>query len=75
MRGRRLAKAARPIDEIDNIEGIGETVVDALIDFFCEQHNVEAVDELLEHVDVLPFERVQTKASPSPARRSCSPAR
>ena len=28
--------------DLDNIEGIGETVVDALIDFFAEPHNVRA---------------------------------
>jgi DNA ligase (NAD+) len=49
--------------EIDNIEGIGETVVDALIDFFGEQHNVEAVDNLLAHVTVEPFVRRRTVAS------------
>jgi DNA ligase (NAD+) len=49
--------------EIDNIEGIGETVVDALIDFLGEPHNVEAVDNLLAHVMVEPFVRPQTVAS------------
>ncbi len=41
--------------EIDAIEGIGTTVVDALVDFFSEPHNVEAVDDLLRHVTVAPF--------------------
>ncbi len=50
--------------EIDNIEGIGETVVDALIDFFSEEHNIEALDALLAHIEVLPFERVRAQASP-----------
>jgi len=42
--------------EIDDIDGIGETVVDALIDFFSEAHNVEAVGNLLRQVAVQPFE-------------------
>ena len=50
-------------DEIDNIEGIGETVVDALVDFFGEPHNVEAVDALLAQVTVEPFERPVTEGS------------
>jgi DNA ligase (NAD+) len=50
--------------EIDNIEGIGETVVDALIDFFSEPHNVEAVDALLRQVEVQPYERVALVQSP-----------
>jgi DNA ligase (NAD+) len=50
--------------DIDNIEGIGETVVDALIDFFSEPHNLEAVDALLAEIDVQPYERVAAVASP-----------
>jgi len=50
--------------DIDDIEGIGETVVDALIAFFSEPHNTAVVDELLRHVRVTPFERVATVASP-----------
>ncbi|MEZ5923521.1 MAG: NAD-dependent DNA ligase LigA [Hyphomicrobiaceae bacterium] len=50
--------------EIDNIEGIGETVVDALVDFFGEPHNVAAVDALLAEIDVEPFERPATDGSP-----------
>jgi DNA ligase (NAD+) len=50
--------------DIDNIEGIGETVVDALIDFFSEPHNVEAVDALLAQIEVQPFERIAVVSSP-----------
>ncbi len=50
--------------DIDNIEGIGETVVDALIDFFGEKHNITAVDDLLAHITVAPFARVTTSKSP-----------
>lgn len=50
--------------EIDNIEGIGDTVVDALIEFFGEHHNVKAVEDLLEEIGIEPFE--QPIALPSP---------
>ncbi|MEQ1672320.1 MAG: NAD-dependent DNA ligase LigA, partial [Hyphomicrobium sp.] len=50
--------------DIDNIEGIGETVVDALVDFFGEPHNVAFLDALLKEVDVTPFERTIAVASP-----------
>jgi len=50
--------------EIDDIEGIGETVVDALIDFFGERHNRDQVDALLHEVSVKPYERAQAKESP-----------
>jgi DNA ligase (NAD+) len=49
--------------DLDNIEGIGETVIDALVDFFGEPHNVEAVDELLKHVTVEPYVREARVAS------------
>jgi len=50
--------------DIDNIEGIGETVVDALIDFFSEPHNTRAVDDLLAEITVQPFARqVAAKSS------------
>lgn len=49
--------------DIDDIEGIGTTVVDALIEFFGEAHNREVVAALLAHVTVTPFERVQAVAS------------
>jgi DNA ligase (NAD+) len=49
--------------ELDNIEGIGATVVDALIDFFSEPHNLRALDDLLERVTVEPFVRA-TATSP-----------
>lgn len=50
--------------DIDNIEGIGETVVDALLDFFSEPHNIAAVDALLDHIEVEPYERVAAVSSP-----------
>ena len=50
--------------ELDDIEGIGETVVDALIAFFGEPHNIKALDDLLEQVDVEPFVRAAAAASP-----------
>ncbi len=43
--------------DLDNIEGIGSTVIDALIAFFSEPHNVTALDDLLKEVTVEPFVR------------------
>ena len=57
-------KDSEAYTDIDNIEGIGETVVDALIDFFSEPHNVEAVDALLAQIDVQPYERIAAVSSP-----------
>ncbi len=49
--------------EIDDIEGIGRVVVDAIIDFFSEPHNVDAVADLRRHITVKPFERVAAVVS------------
>ena len=47
----RAARTATPTSELDNIEGIGETVVDALIDFFGEPHNVRGARRSSERGD------------------------
>jgi DNA ligase (NAD+) len=57
-------KESEAYAEIDNIEGIGETVVDALLDFFSEPHNTEAVEALLRRVAVVPYERIAAVSSP-----------
>ncbi|MFM9845715.1 MAG: NAD-dependent DNA ligase LigA [Hyphomicrobiaceae bacterium] len=46
--------------DIDNIEGIGETVVDALVDFFGEPHNIKAVNDLQVQITVEPYSRPAT---------------
>jgi DNA ligase (NAD+) len=60
----RGGKDSEAYKDIDDIEGIGETVVDALVDFFSEPHNIEALDDLLAHVTVTPFERPVAVSSP-----------
>jgi DNA ligase (NAD+) len=57
-------KDSEAYKDIDDIEGIGETVVDALVDFFSEPHNVEALTDLLAHVKSTPYEPVQATDSP-----------
>lgn len=41
--------------DLVNIEGIGPTVVEALIEFFKEPHNKDALEALLVEVEVEPF--------------------
>ncbi|MGO9006003.1 MAG: NAD-dependent DNA ligase LigA [Beijerinckiaceae bacterium] len=64
---RRCARAARegsePRAEIDNIEGVGEVVAEAVADFFAEPHNEKQLDALLAHVTPLPMEEM-AKTSP-----------
>ena len=64
---REAARTAAPGSdaraEINNIDGIGEVVAEAVADFFAEQHNEEVLDALLKEVTAVPMEAV---ASASP---------
>jgi DNA ligase (NAD+) len=60
----REGKDSAAYRELDDIEGIGDTVIDALIGFFGEPHNLKALDDLLAEIEVEPFHRGATLASP-----------
>ena len=47
------------------LQGIGEVATDALLDFFAEPHNIEAVDALLAEVTPQPLEAVATDTAVS----------
>ena len=49
--------------ELNNIDGIGQVVADAIVEFFAEQHNEQVLTALLEEVKPEPVEAV---ASASP---------
>ena len=46
--------------ELNAIDGIGEIVAEAVVQFFAEPHNRDAVDELLKHVTVTALEARST---------------
>jgi DNA ligase (NAD+) len=50
--------------ELDAIAGIGEVVANALIDFYSEAHNREAIAALLREVTVEAYEGAETSGSP-----------
>ena len=52
------------MEELDSISGIGETVAEAIKDFFDEPHNRKALDHLLPELDIQPI--AAPKASHSP---------
>jgi DNA ligase (NAD+) len=48
--GKELAAADDPMAVFPSVDGIGGTVVEALVDFFRNARNIEALDKLLEQV-------------------------
>ena len=49
--------------ELNAIDGIGEIVAEAVVQFFAEQHNRDVVDELLKHVAVTALEARATNSA------------
>ncbi|MBC7830751.1 MAG: NAD-dependent DNA ligase LigA [Hyphomicrobium sp.] len=56
-------KDSEAFKELDNIEGIGEVVAEAIADFFGEPHNVRVVDDLLKEVSPQALEAVDTTSA------------
>jgi len=52
------------VAELDEIEGIGEVLAQAIKDFFDEPHNVRLVANLLKEVTVVPLEARKIAGSP-----------
>ena len=61
---REAARHAAPESEarqrINDIDGIGDAVAEAVADFFVEPHNERALDALLAEVRILPMEAVKS---------------
>lgn len=53
--GKELAVAEDPVAAFPSVDGIGSTVVEALVDFFQNTRNVEALDKLLLQVKPKPY--------------------
>jgi DNA ligase (NAD+) len=52
---RRVASSDEAQAELSAVEGVGPVVAEALVDFFHEPHNREALDDLLSEVSPQPF--------------------
>jgi DNA ligase (NAD+) len=52
---RRVATSEGAQAELAAVEGVGPVVAEALVDFFHEEHNREALDDLLSEVTPKPF--------------------
>jgi DNA ligase (NAD+) len=52
---RHAARSEGGEAELSSVQGVGPVVAEALVDFFHEPHNREALDDLLSEVSPLPF--------------------
>ena len=50
--------------DLKAIDGVGELTADELINFFAEEHNRQAVDDLIKYVNVLDYTKQVTISSP-----------
>ena len=50
--------------ELENIDGVGPKVAEALVEFFGEAHNLEALDDLVDVVEAEPLPSADVTASP-----------
>ena len=50
--------------ELNDIDGIGHIVAEALAEFFAEQHNLDQLDELLKEVTPKDAEKIDASGSP-----------
>jgi len=55
---RAVAESENGAQEISDVEGIGPVVAKAVVDFFAEPHNREALDRLVEQVKIEPMETI-----------------
>jgi len=51
-------------EQVDNIDGVGSVLADAVIAFFADAHNQAALTRLLEHVTPIDAEASKTEGSP-----------
>jgi len=52
---KRRRKGKIDLETLDSVQGVGPVVAEALVDFFHEEHNREALDDLLSEVRPKPF--------------------
>jgi DNA ligase (NAD+) len=57
---RQATEGSEARAELNNIEGFGDVVAEAIADFFVEKHNEDELDALLQYVTPEPMEAVAT---------------
>ena len=62
LKGAAKGKEGEAYEDLNAVEGIGEVVADALVEFFKEPRNNDALDRLLAEIEVEPMEAVKTNS-------------
>jgi DNA ligase (NAD+) len=63
MKAAGKGEESEAYQELNNIGGIGEVVADALVEFFKEKHNREALDRLFKEIEVEPMEKARSDST------------
>ena len=59
MKDAAKGKESEAYEDLNSVEGIGEIVADAFVEFFKEPRNNEVLDQLLSEIEVTPMEAVK----------------
>ena len=59
MKEAAKGKESEAYEDLNSVEGIGEIVADAFVEFFKEPRNNEVLDQLLSEIEVTPMEAVK----------------
>jgi DNA ligase (NAD+) len=59
MKDAAKGKESEAYEDLNSVEGIGEIVADAFVEFFKEPRNNEVLDQLLKEIEVTPMEAVK----------------
>jgi DNA ligase (NAD+) len=59
MKNAAKGKGNEAYEDLNSVEGIGEIVADAFVEFFKEPRNNEVLDQLLSEIEVTPMEAVK----------------
>ena len=59
MKDAAKGKESEAYQDLNSVEGIGEIVADAFVEFFKEPRNNEVLDQLLKEIEVTPMEAVK----------------
>ncbi|HEX3667491.1 MAG TPA: NAD-dependent DNA ligase LigA [Rhizomicrobium sp.] len=57
-------ESAQALEELESVSGIGETVAEAIKDFFDEPHNRKALDHLCRELEIQPVAALKASHSP-----------